>query len=760
MEILGLLESAIGLVLIYLVLSLICSAWVEAIVNWTGLRGENLRKLIELQCGGDEQVANLLLAQPQLRALYAPTQPISRVNHLVRRALALWFDRGWSQRNSGFRPPSYIPPERFARALSEMALGDSVERLRNTPELIELRLAESSVREQLAKSRDQTRADAESGEIAIHACQCIPDDTRLEKAAKHISKVLTRLWYQAGGDADAFLKQIEKWFDAGNDRATGWFKRKLAPKLFAVGVVVAVALNVDTLQILSRLSNDAEMRKALVEIAVDKVENVPADVEQSAEDLKAEFDRAKQALLDFEPLLGWRESSLPNAFKWSENHRQQSLGKGLWMAVSEAWERDKLEVLLWPFLKLIGLFVTAIALSLGAPFWFDALQKLVRIRASINPQDAEKRSREHKDEDGATAGAVVAGNGDTAAQSRSAITTDETPRLITGMVGFALHAQTPDRLNARWMANLSELAYAEQAEAKKALDGIGLRLDHWMDSRADMDDARIGDVDTQGFIASNRDLVIAAFRGTELEVTRPADVLTDAKARMVEIDWFPNGTKPRAHRGFLLALNAVWAELEQQLKALVAANPARPIWFTGHSLGGALAVLAAARYSIWREHENLKREQHAGELLEQLGENTEGAPADEARAAALERIRREYAPLPTCGWIYTIGQPAVGDQRLADWLEARFGQRLARTINNRDIVPRLPTPMLGYVQAGAELYFDSFGRMKINPGAWYRGLDTLLIDPERARERALEALGDHKAETYIALLSGQKTQSV
>jgi hypothetical protein len=42
MEILGLLESAIGLVLIYLVLSLMCSAWVEAIVNWTGLRGENL----------------------------------------------------------------------------------------------------------------------------------------------------------------------------------------------------------------------------------------------------------------------------------------------------------------------------------------------------------------------------------------------------------------------------------------------------------------------------------------------------------------------------------------------------------------------------------------------------------------------------------------------------------------------------------------------------------------------------------------------
>jgi len=63
--------------------------------------------------------------------------------------------------------------------------------------------------------------------------------------------------------------------------------------------------------------------------------------------------------------------------------------------------------------------------------------------------------------------------------------------------------------------------------------------------------------------------------------------------------------------------------------------------------------------------------------------------------------------------------------------------------------------VLGYAHAGAVLHFDSFGRMKLNPSAWYRGLDTLLLDPERAREQAREAVGDHKAETYIALLKGR-----
>jgi hypothetical protein len=107
------------------------------------------------------------------------------------------------------------------------------------------------------------------------------------------------------------------------------------------------------------------------------------------------------------------------------------------------------------------------------------------------------------------------------------------------------------------------------------------------------------------------------------------------------------------------------------------------------------------------------------------------------------------------GWIYTIGQPAVGDECLAEWLEGRFGRRLVRVVNNRDVVPRLPSPLIGYAHAGAELYIDSFGRMRLEPSDWYRGLDTLVIDPEWARQRVRETIDDHKAETYIALLKGR-----
>lgn len=725
MEILGLLESAIGLVLIYLVLSLICSAWVEGIVNWTGLRGENLRDLLKILTGGDEKVANLLLAQPQLRSLFAPAEDVRKGTYWVRRALAVFSDRGDAQK-AGFRPPSYIPPERFARALAEMALGESPDRLRAAPELLERRLDEASIREQLELAREQAQEDADAGVLAIPGECCKPDEIAVERAARHLSGVLNRLWMQSGGRPEDFVAEVEQWFEDGTDRAGGWFKRKLAPKLLAVGVVVAVVLNVDTLEILSRLSSDPELRQAVVAAAIERVETGQGDDEapSAQAEFEDEFRQAKQALLQLEPLLGWRASSLPDA---------EGRGAGDWI-----W---------WTLLKLVGLLATAIALSLGAPFWFDVLQKLVRIRASVSQADVEKRDAEREQRlaeagrgDFKTPAAMlpadVAGGGDGATGPA---------RLVSGMVGLAPTADAPDRVNARWMAELASLAYDhERDEVEEALKPLGLNLDDWIDHGSISLDGGLEAIDTQGFVASNQDLVVVAFRGTETD--SPADVLTDLQAWKLPMEGFddlPENQRPRAHHGFVEALEAVREDLWKTLEKLGSRNAARPVWFVGHSLGGALAVLAAVGYAIWRD-----------EKYRQWDESLRKAGSDERESRGRET--RETPPhLPPVGWIYTVGQPAVGDERLAAWLEARFGKRLVRTVNNRDVVPRLPSPLIGYAHAGTELYFDSFGRMKVDPSGWYRGIDVLLVDPDKVRERARESVGDHDRNTYIGLLKGR-----
>lgn len=738
MEILGLLESAIGLVLIYLVLSLICSAWVEGIVNWTGLRGENLRELLQVQTGGDDKIANLLLAQPQLRSLFSRSPEFGGLSTWLRSALAL--SRRGDSHKFGFRPPSYIPPDRFARALSEMALGESPERFAAAPELLERRIDEDSIRDHLERARERAQNNADVGVLVIPRDCCNPDDDALGRAARHLSDVFNRLWVQSEGKPEGFLAQIEKWFEDGTDRASGWFKRKLAPKLFWVGLVVAVALNADTLEILARLSSDPELRQAVVESAIDRVEK-----EEGAQgEFEVEFSRAKQELLQLEPLLGWRPSSLPEA--------EAPDGSG-----SKKINEDRSDWILWAILKLIGLLATAIALSLGAPFWFDVLQKLVRIRASVSQADVEERDATRQKQLVAV-GAGSSPNEDLRLPGPSADAVEDKSaqvRLASGLVGLAPEASVPDRKNARWMAELASLAYTEQRDSvEEALKPLGLRLERWLDHREISLEGSLKAVDTQAFVASGRDFVVVAFRGTEVEADNPADVLTDLQAwkrPIPEFEQLGEERPPRAHHGFVEALDAVKEELWETLRKLGTDNPGRAVWFVGHSLGGALAVLAATVYAIGRDLENREREQRAEEWLKELG----AEPDAEALAEVHRRIRLEASPLPPVGWIYTIGQPAVGDERLAAWLESRFGHRLVRTVNNRDIVTRLPSPLLGYAHAGAELYFDSFGRMKIDPSGWYRGLDVLVVDPGKVSERAKEAAGDHKAGTYIGLLKGR-----
>lgn len=95
--------------------------------------------------------------------------------------------------------------------------------------------------------------------------------------------------------------------------------------------------------------------------------------------------------------------------------------------------------------------------------------------------------------------------------------------------------------------------------------------------------------DTQFFVAARKDYVLVAFRGSEPNL---ADWITDAKYSLTPT------RHGMVHSGFLEALDEAWNDLHlrEKLSELAAESPGRPIWFTGHSLGAACAVLAATRW--------------------------------------------------------------------------------------------------------------------------------------------------------------------
>lgn len=156
---------------------------------------------------------------------------------------------------------------------------------------------------------------------------------------------------------------------------------------------------------------------------------------------------------------------------------------------------------------------------------------------------------------------------------------------------------------------------------------------------------------TRGVIATGRGATIAAFGGTD---------------PVAFANWITNlnlGSPARdIHRGFEDAIDAVWTDISSALKPA-----AQPLFITGHSLGGALAIIAA------------------------------------------ERLRRELK-IDVTG-VYTFGAPRVGSAAFAGLYNAcGLGDRSYRLVHGLDIVPTLPPSALGFRHAGRMIACDRGGR--------------------------------------------------
>jgi hypothetical protein len=158
---------------------------------------------------------------------------------------------------------------------------------------------------------------------------------------------LLSLANEAGADRDRFRALVEQWFDGTMERASGWYKRKTQIVICALALLVAVGLNVNTVSIADRLAHDDSVRAAVVQAA-------------SATTAKPGDDPATAA----SNISKLRELGLP--LGWNK-----AKGDPARADLSEHFTRT-----------VLGWLLTFLALSLGAPFWFDALSRLAGLRNS------------------------------------------------------------------------------------------------------------------------------------------------------------------------------------------------------------------------------------------------------------------------------------------------------------------------------------------------------------------------------------------
>jgi hypothetical protein len=150
--------------------------------------------------------------------------------------------------------------------------------------------------------------------------------------------------------------RLEQWFDGSMERCSGWFRRRARLAALTTGLVLASLLNVDSIEIASALYSDTHLRLS-VTMQAEAEGQVPigrrmADKGPSVMSIPVESGTLP---------LGWENSRFATRAQWSEN----------------AWSQPSF----WfgPVLvKLLGLFVTALAGGLGSAFWFNALRRLLR----------------------------------------------------------------------------------------------------------------------------------------------------------------------------------------------------------------------------------------------------------------------------------------------------------------------------------------------------------------------------------------------
>ena len=229
------------------------------------------------------------------------------------------------------------------------------------------------------------------------------------------------------------------------------------------------------------------------------------------------------------------------------------------------------------------------------------------------------------------------------------------------------------------------------AEFIKGFEALGLR---------DVAKLICPDTGTAGYVVSNDDLVAVAFRGSEDKL----DWQTNFRFQFVVLQ---GGVQ--VHRGFFRAYRGIREDLFKTLAALMA-KP-RPIYLTGHSLGGAVAMMATAELS---NHEDAK-------------------------------LRDSIA---AC---YTFGSPKVGNRSFDQFVKVP----LYRVTNGIDIVPAVP-PWFGYRQVGDTRYFGRLGvaplrrspRLVRQAVRGFRALPGLLWSGE------LRSISDHRMRMYIDKLTG------
>ncbi|HTE89853.1 MAG TPA: hypothetical protein VK639_12900 [Terriglobales bacterium] len=396
------IETAIGLVFVYLLLSMICSALQEWIAALFALRASTLFEGITKMLCGDDNLRDQIFSHPL-------------VDGLSRKSF-------W---DSVFRRParpSYISSETFAKAL----------------------VAEANI-------TNETMTPPAPG-AAVPAAPTIARNGK--PLHSNTQQLLQTLLEVAPGDVNVLRKNVEDWYNDAMDRVSGWYKRKTQLTIIILGFLLAAVFNADTVMLARAFWNDPILRANTANAAAQWINtHEPPGASSSSSNRQSASTAATQPnpsggsrsqsssgaksakeidIANLYPSVTSGESEpappaeQPYSAQQQERAEQEYRNARTKLKNTTEEVTSELKQIRVPLgwctgdgsassalvsantlcdadhrfppgdastvlLKLCGLLITMVALSQGAPFWFDLLKKVVNLRLAGDAPDEKKK---------------------------------------------------------------------------------------------------------------------------------------------------------------------------------------------------------------------------------------------------------------------------------------------------------------------------------------------------------------------------------
>jgi len=367
MDIFSILQMIIALIFIYLIISLVVAELQEQLAAFFQWRARNLIQAINIFVGDNSndleksfaaKLFNLNNSQENSKVLASGFNQFT--NPKIKRKWKLWF----FSKETG---PSYLEPKVFATSLVAIINKD-----------LDLELSQNK---KLFSDSDQDSI-SKTLEERLDKINKSPNDNspewlkKLHESDKDlypnlISKLLEIAKIAKLKKDNPTLKdlinEIANTYEKVMERTSGVYKRNAKGVSLLLGIIIAPVFNIDTFHIVDQLYKDVELRESFESSALEVNQLCSSQINSdndNSEALAKCLNDFKSSFEDEQTLpVGWNEDG------WFNGTQIQNQGR---------WQIG------------LGWFISAIAIAMGAPFWFDLLAKVINVRNTVRPLSPEE----------------------------------------------------------------------------------------------------------------------------------------------------------------------------------------------------------------------------------------------------------------------------------------------------------------------------------------------------------------------------------